>query len=271
MIGTASNRQNHTRLLYPHQSLQAWRQASRVLAAIYSSYRKVHNNRPSNRTNDHGQVQPIDRGSRNQIMISWGQEILEILNIKLDVQGRAMSEPGLLVGNHLSYLDIAVILSQKPTLFLGKAELLRWPVIGKTMALVNMPTVKRSKTSSRRQARELIKEQIFGLRDSVCVFPSGTTSLDFNKPWRQGALALAGGGQVPCQGFFLDFKPRRTCAYIDRDTFIPHLIRLCRESSIEARLVWSEPFTVTDPVKQTAQLQDWCYQQSTDARLGQLS
>lgn len=196
-------------------------------------------------------------------MVAWGQHILKVHNIQVTTVGKPMAGPGLFVGNHLGLLDIAVLLSQAPFMFLAKDEISRWPLIGNVLRYMNMPTVKRHQGTSRRQAAATVARMISDQREKVCVFPAGTTTLGESKPWRFGAFDMAAETGVTCQTFVLNFEPRRPCAYIDRDNFLMQLWRLSREPAIELVITWSEPYAVTkDNLQATCQeQQDWCRQQ----------
>src|SRR5205814_849154 len=56
--------------------------------------------------------------------------IVRALEIRTTVQGRPPTQ-GLVVANHLSYLDIAIISSVMPCFFVSKAEITRWPYFGR--------------------------------------------------------------------------------------------------------------------------------------------
>src|SRR5271154_5097081 len=54
---------------------------------------------------------------------------LKIFGYTADVAG-PVPQGGLLVSNHLSYLDILAISAITPAVFVAKSEVRRWPVIG---------------------------------------------------------------------------------------------------------------------------------------------
>src|ERR1044072_1114402 len=55
--------------------------------------------------------------------------LLRVFGIKLNVTGTVPTR-GLLVANHLSYLDIIVIGALRPCVFVAKSEVKCWPVFG---------------------------------------------------------------------------------------------------------------------------------------------
>ena len=75
-------------------------------------------------------IRPLQRDA---LIRSWCRETLEILSIRLTVQGdlppaNVMSV--LFIANHVSWLDILAINAFRRTRFVAKSEVRRWPVIG---------------------------------------------------------------------------------------------------------------------------------------------
>src|SRR6516225_6801594 len=64
----------------------------------------------------------------------WLQEaskgVLESLSIRYAVYG-GPPVCGLVVSNHLSYLDVLILSAVMPCFFIAKAEVDRWPIFGK--------------------------------------------------------------------------------------------------------------------------------------------
>lgn len=59
----------------------------------------------------------------------WCRVALYLLGARVDCRG-TIPRSGLLVSNHLSYLDIIVYSSIQPCLFVAKSEVERWPLFG---------------------------------------------------------------------------------------------------------------------------------------------
>src|SRR5919198_412430 len=57
------------------------------------------------------------------------RRVLRILNVKIHTEG-PIPLHGLMACNHLSYLDILVISTIPPAVFISKSEVKRWPVFG---------------------------------------------------------------------------------------------------------------------------------------------
>ncbi len=78
-----------------------------------------------------------------------------------------------MVSNHVSWLDISVIGSELPVIFLAKGEIARWPVLGfiiKTAGTLFIDRGKGAKDANARLSESLSKNR------SVLIFPEGTTT-----------------------------------------------------------------------------------------------
>ena len=82
---------------------------------------------------------------------------------------------GLLVCNHLSYLDVLVLAALTPTLFVAKSEVRRWPVFGWFARLAGTIFVNRNKPSQTGQSADRIAVAL-GNGALVVLFPEGTSS-----------------------------------------------------------------------------------------------
>ena len=161
------------------------------------------------------------------------------------------------MGNHISYLDIPLLFLAAPVTFVAKSELGKWPILGECMRLVNILFVERDKSSSRSQTALAVSKAIKEEDKSIALFPSGTTTLSEEKPWRWGAFRIAKEANVSVQPFRLRYTPLRETAYIDDDVFLFHFWRLLGKGKITAEIEFGEPFRVTDVAEDLKRVQNW--------------
>jgi 1-acyl-sn-glycerol-3-phosphate acyltransferase len=96
------------------------------------------------------------------------------MGIEVSVQG-AFPERGAVISNHLSYLDIVVYASLHPCVFVSKAEIERWPVVGWMTTMSGTVYVARGHGGSAMKARQGMQAAVdAGL--PVVFFPEGTTT-----------------------------------------------------------------------------------------------
>lgn len=127
----------------------------------------------------------------------WSQQLLSMLGVKLHLPNRASLLPGsgLLVANHVSWLDIFVINACLPAAFVSKEEVRTWPFIGWLCARTDTVFLERG---NRRAAQRTTAHIQHCLREGqrVAVFPEGTTSdgsavLPFHGALLQSAIESA--------------------------------------------------------------------------------
>jgi lyso-ornithine lipid O-acyltransferase len=96
------------------------------------------------------------------------------MGIEIDVAGE-FPERGAVISNHLSYLDIVVFAALHPCVFVSKAEIEKWPVVGWMTTMSGTVYVARGHGGSAMRARKGMQAAVdAGL--PVVFFPEGTTS-----------------------------------------------------------------------------------------------
>ena len=108
--------------------------------------------------------------------------------------------PFVICSNHSSYLDIIqmyAILPRTKFMFIGKAELLRWPVINIFFKKVDIAVNRQKRHSAMRSIIRAKKEISKGW--SIVIYPEGTVPANTPKlnPFKQGAFKMAIEEQVP--------------------------------------------------------------------------
>jgi 1-acyl-sn-glycerol-3-phosphate acyltransferase len=116
------------------------------------------------------------RAQKLQAIQRWAQQMLAILEI--EVQSNKLPQTdfsGLVVSNHLSWLDILVLQSLMPGCFVAKTEVRQWPVVGYLAQACATIFVDRS---SPRSARSMVDDTAAAIAQgyAVVVFPEGTSS-----------------------------------------------------------------------------------------------
>ncbi len=115
---------------------------------------------------------------RRALIGRWSRRLLRMLRIEARIHGLSaggLAGNVLIVANHISWLDIFVLNALQPSRFIAKAELGRWPVVGRLIAGVGTLFIERDRrhhthTVNRRAAEALARG------DVIAIFPEGTTS-----------------------------------------------------------------------------------------------
>lgn len=118
----------------------------------------------------------LPRDDRLHHIQHWARRVLLILQIEIQCDGAPpAARAGLVVANHLSWLDILVIQALMPGVFVAKAEVRRWPLIGAMAQACATIFVQRS---SPRSTRAMVDNTAAALAQGYPVvgFPEGTSS-----------------------------------------------------------------------------------------------
>lgn len=131
----------------------------------------------------------------------WSKLLLFFTGIVVSQKNQELlpKSPYVICANHASYLDIVLMFFIIPDtfLFLGKAELLNWPIIKIFFRNMDIP-VDRSNSMKAKKSIELTKEAV-QKGFSVAIFPEGlipSEGIPKMKPFKRGAFVLAVSQQV---------------------------------------------------------------------------
>ncbi|MCM2296869.1 lysophospholipid acyltransferase family protein [Rhodoferax sp.] len=165
---------------------------------------------------------------------AWARSSLALLGIDLKVNGNPPGNgPLLLVANHVSWLDIVVLLASCPCRFVSKSEIGQWPVVGTLTRAAGTLFITRS---SRRDALRVVHQMAEKLHaDSgmvLAIFPEGTTSNGLQVlPFHANLFQAAISANAPVQTVAVRFEETasgrhsQAACYIDDDTFLGSLWR----------------------------------------------
>jgi 1-acyl-sn-glycerol-3-phosphate acyltransferase len=116
---------------------------------------------------------------RKKLVQRWCIRLLRILKVKVVIHGDPStlfgSQPYLLVANHISWLDIHIINSIRPVIFVAKADVSKWPIFGYLASMLGTIFLKREKLSDIKRVIQLMKDK-FANQEVVAIFPEGTSS-----------------------------------------------------------------------------------------------
>ncbi|WP_410487434.1 lysophospholipid acyltransferase family protein [Acinetobacter sp. SAAs470] len=122
----------------------------------------------------HGLYQDPNNPNNTRYVQYFCQRLCKVFNIEVKVHGEIPRTPALWVSNHISWLDIAVLGSGARVFFLAKAEIERWPILGKLAKGGGTLFIQRGSGDSIR-----IREQIARFLQQgipVLFFPEATTT-----------------------------------------------------------------------------------------------
>jgi lyso-ornithine lipid O-acyltransferase len=202
----------------------------------------------------------LDLPLQRSIPLRFHRMVCALLGIRVRQTGFRMHEhPLLIVSNHCSWVDIPVIASVAPVVFVAKSEVAGWPVIGLLARLQRTVFVERARRHKTRDVNAEIAQRL-AEGDPVVLFGEGTSS-DGNRvlPFRSALIGAARDavaeaehtGRVWIQplsiaytgmrGLPLARHERPRVAWYGHMSLAPHLTRLVRRGGLDVSLVWGEP------------------------------
>jgi len=117
-------------------------------------------------------------GWRERRMVAWSRRILSILGVHQEVRGVVSGTEGgnlLLVANHVSWVDIYLLLSLMPLRFVSKAEVREWPLIGWLAEQTGTLFLERGRRADAARVNQHIGD-VLAAGGVVGFFPEGTTT-----------------------------------------------------------------------------------------------
>ncbi len=187
------------------------------------------------------------------------RRVLPVFAVQSTVVGAAPMR-GLLVASHLSYLDIVLLGSLMPCVFVAKSEVKGWPAFGWFARMAGTVFVDRNNRHDAARANEVIRS---ALREGalVVLFPEGTSSDGSTVlPFKSSLLEAAIGERVPISAAALRYElsdgdAGAEVCYWGAHTLVPHLIKLLSMREVKASVAFSQvPNTWRDRKKLAAQL-----------------
>jgi len=186
---------------------------------------------------------------------------VKIFRLDPQVEGQVPSR-GLLISNHLGYLDILVLSSITPAVFVSKRDVKYWPVFGQFASMAGTVYVDRER---RTQVGDVNSEIQQALDDGalVVLFPEGTSSGgDRVLPFKSALLQPAAGQRHPisvaCIRYDVDDgNAADDVCYWGDDTFFPHMLNLLGKHTVRATVRFASfQATPTDRKELARQLRD---------------
>jgi 1-acyl-sn-glycerol-3-phosphate acyltransferase len=197
--------------------------------------------------------------ARRLIPVVYHRLLCRLLGVRVRVIGtRAVAPKLLIVANHVSWLDISVLVALAPVVFVAKHEVAAWPLFGLLAKLNRSVFVARERRSKTAEVnREIAVRLAEG--DPVVLFAEGTSS-DGNRvlPFRSSLIAPAQAAHgadalavqplsiayVGLDGVPMGRQHRPRVAWYGAMDLLPHLAEVIRRGAIDVVVTWGEPMQI---------------------------
>mgnify|MGYP000300304030 CR=1 FL=1 len=133
---------------------------------------------------------------------------------------------GLLICNHLSYMDVFALLYTVPAKFMSTVGVKKIPLVGWVAASIDTIFVNRGSKESRAAARiELgaqLQERSF---PPLAIFPEGRIGDSTHLlPFRHGAFTVAISQNISCLPCAIRYMPYSSIGWTDKEETLPHAV-----------------------------------------------
>jgi 1-acyl-sn-glycerol-3-phosphate acyltransferase len=199
----------------------------------------------------------LKRPLRRRIPVLYHRFVCRLLGIRVRLTGAAAAtRPLLIVANHASWLDISIITSLAPVVFVAKAEIARWPFFGLLAKLQRSIFVERDRRHKTGAVTSEIAQRL-AEGDPVLLFGEGTAG-DGNRvlPFRTALIGAAGAAlaaegkvwiqpmsiaYVSQQGIPLGRHLRPRAAWYGKMGLVPHIGGIVRTGAVDVAVTFGEP------------------------------
>lgn len=190
-----------------------------------------------------------DQNRRARLLSGWSEKLLAILHIRLEVRGRPPRVPGrqvVIVGNHVSWIDVFAVDSVCPSRFVAKSEIRAWPVAGWLAARTGTLFIDRGRRHATARTNVSIIDAIRA-GDCVAMYPEGsTTDGTLVKPFHSSLLQPAVDAGATVHTAALRYRDAEggfstAAAYIDNMSLLSSVLQIIREPTLTAELIFGEP------------------------------
>ncbi|HET7844185.1 MAG TPA: lysophospholipid acyltransferase family protein [Xanthomonadales bacterium] len=175
----------------------------------------------------------------------WSAMLVRIFGLELVRVGQPLNGAALFVANHLSWMDIEILHSQRMMCFVAKSEIERWPFVGWLAGRAGTIYHRRGSTESLSSVSQVMVER---LRDGlgVGVFPEGGTGPgDHVRTFHARIFQAAIDAGVPAQPVALRFsrdgRYDTAIAFRPRENFLQNFVRVLGEPATRAEVIFCEP------------------------------
>lgn len=187
---------------------------------------------------------------RDLVTAEWSKGLLRLFGVEIVLNGAPPGVPGVgrghgrvIVSNHRSIIDIAILLSTFGGAVLSRAELAHWPIVGSAARAAGTIFVDRGDKAGGQQAISAMVDRLLQ-HDTICVFPEGTTYVDDEvRPFKPGAFVAAERANVPVVPVGLVY-PDEAAGY-GGETFVEHLARLAETPRTETHVEIGVPLEMS--------------------------
>jgi 1-acyl-sn-glycerol-3-phosphate acyltransferase len=182
--------------------------------------------------------------------------LVRLLGVAAVVEGEPPAGLCVIVANHRSYIDIPLMMSAMPSIFLAKIEIAGWPLFGTAARFTSTVFVDRDDPVSRQRAFATLGEAL-DRGERIVVFPEGTTSTGPScLPFRTGAFRLAAARELPIVPVAIAYHDRDV-AWVDDQSFVAHFLECFRARQVAVSVTIGREIRGRDAAALRERAENW--------------
>lgn len=158
----------------------------------------------------------------------WGKGLAWIMGVRIHPRNERSGPMGdVIISNHMGFLDVPILLSLFPSVFIIKMEMRRVFFFGRALEKQGHVFVERSSENSRKSARDGVR-QVLENDDRIIVFPEGRASPGAERlPFKPFCFYEAARQGKRIEACVIDYLPDRSSLKWDINrSMLPQLIEL---------------------------------------------
>lgn len=178
----------------------------------------------------------------------WGWGLAGIMGVRVHkVNERSGPMGDIIIANHMGFLDVPILLSFFPSVFIIKMEMRRVFFFGKALEHQGHVFVQRDKLQSRHDARDGLL-RVLKDNDRIIIFPEGRASPGAKRlPYKPFSFAAAMRNEKRVEACLIDYLPdRKMLEWDTKRGMIPQLVELFGRRRIDVSVEFFPAEKVTD-------------------------
>ena len=182
---------------------------------------------------------------KKKVINYWSKILLSLVRLRVICRGAKNELPAypfIVVANHISWLDIFVLLSVLPVSFIAKIEIKNWFVLGNLVEMAGTIFIDRNRRKSIREVAKKIAQKSLDHKKSYAFFPEGKTSPGKTiEKFHSGLFSLFFENQeLTLLPVLIKYKKddmfTEVCAYVDEMSLLESVFRIIKNPHLSAEV-----------------------------------
>ena len=182
---------------------------------------------------------------KKKVINYWSRILLSLVRLRVICKGRKNelpANPFIVVANHISWVDIFVLLSILPVSFIAKTEIKKWFFLGNLVEMAGTIFIDRNRRKSIREVAKKIIQKSADHNRAYAFFPEGKTSPGKTiQKFHSGLFSLFFQNQeLTLLPVLIKYKRddvfTEVCAYVGDMTLLESVVRIIKNPNLTAEV-----------------------------------